>query len=172
MNDLSEFVTLNDSTLMTDSRRVAKHFGKRHEQVLRAFDALDLPEEFSQHNFVSADELDAQGKPRRIVRMTKDGFTLIAMGFSGAKAMAIKIAYIKAFNSMAEQLQQIGMSLWAQKLELEKRDATSFMWASFGSRRMLDRKAALPAIRDDRERLDAEMQPALFFPSMDQGAAA
>lgn len=164
MNDLSEFVTLNDTTLTTDSRRVAKHFNKRHDTVLRAFDKMQCEVEFSHRNYVLAEELDAQGKPRRIIRMTKDGFTLLAMGFTGTQAMRMKIAFINAFNAMADQLQQIGMSLWNQRLELEKKDATSFMWASFGSKRMLDRKRELPEIRETRERLESEMEPPLFQP--------
>lgn len=164
MNDLSEFVTLNDTTLTTDTRRVAKHFHKRHDTVLRAFDRLGCGEEFSRRNYAAATEADEQGKPRRIIRMTKDGFVLLAMGFNGAKAMEMKIAYIDAFNSMAEQLQRIGLSLWNQRLELEKMDATSFMWASFGAKRMVERKKALPEIRDERQRLRNEMEPALFAP--------
>lgn len=162
MNDLSEFVILNETTLTTDSRRVAKHFDKRHDTVLRAFDNLKCDEEFGRRNFAVAEELDGQGKLRRVVRMTKNGFVLLAMGFTGPKAMAMKIAYINAFDAMADQLQQIGMSLWQQKLELEKRDATSFMWASFGSKRMLERKKELPDIREERERLQSEMEPPLF----------
>jgi Rha family phage regulatory protein len=162
MSDLSEFVTLSETTLTTDSRRVAKHFGKRHDSVLRAFDAMNCEEEFSQRNFAVADEPDAQGKLRRIIRMTKDGFALLAMGFTGPQAMKMKVAYINAFNAMADQLQQIGMSLWNQRLELEKKDATSFMWASFGAKRMLDRKKALPDIKETRQRLKSEMEPALF----------
>lgn len=165
MNDLSEFVVLHETTLTTDSRRVAKHFKKLHKTILRAFDNLKCDEEFSQRNFVPAEELDAQGKPRRVVRMTKDGFMLLAMGFSGAKAMNTKIAYINAFNSMAEQLQRIGMSLWDQRLELEKKDSTSFMWASFGSKLMTNRKRELPNIRQARERLQHEMEPTLFCES-------
>lgn len=162
MSDLSEFVTLNDATLTTDSRRVAKHFGKLHKTVLRAYDNMKCEEEFSRRNYVLAEELDAQGKPRRIVRMTKDGFVLLAMAFTGEKAMRMKIAYINAFNAMAEQLQRIGMSLWDQRLELEKKDSTSFMWASFGSKLMTNRKRELPNIRQTRERLENEMEPALF----------
>lgn len=162
MNDISEFVVLNDATLTTDSRRVAKHFKKRHEQVLRAFDSLDCPLEFSQHNFVLAQDLDLQGKPRRVIRMTKDGFMLLAMGFTGKEAVAIKVAFISAFNAMAEQLQRIGNSLWAQRMDLEKREATSFMWASFGAKRMQERRHDKPLLENERALLEAEMQPTLF----------
>lgn len=162
MSDLSEFVTLNETTLTTDSRRVAKHFHKRHDTVLRAFDRMDCDEEFRHRNFAAAEEKDAQGKLRRVVRMTKDGFVLLAMGFNGKTAMRMKIAYINAFNEMADQLQKIGLSLWNQKLELEKKDATSFMWAQFGSKLMTNRKQELPDIRETRQRLTDEMEPSLF----------
>lgn len=174
MSDLSEFVSLSDTTLTTDSRRVAKHFHKRHDNVLRAFDRLDCGEEFRSLNFEET-MTDVPGpknsvRQERVIRMTKDGFVLLAMGFTGAEAMKMKIAYIKAFNSMSEALQTIGMSLWQQRLELEKRDATSFMWASFGSRRMLDRRKELPSIKEEREKLDNKMQPTLFVVSPQQGA--
>ena len=164
--DLSEFVTLNDTTLTTDSRRVAKHFGKRHDNVLRAFDALDCSTEFRALNFEATMEAVAgpkgSSRQERVIRMTKNGFVFLVMGFRGRKAADTKEAYINAFDAMADQLQRIGMSLWEQRLQLEKRDATTFMWASFGSRLMTDRKREIPRLRNDRERLEHEMQPALF----------
>lgn len=162
MNDLSEFVTLNDTTLTTDTRRVSKHFKKRHDNVLQSHDRLDCSDEFRRLNFQEAEDIDEQGKPRRLIRMTKDGFVFLVMGFRGAKAAKIKEAYISAFNAMSEQLQQIGLNLWNQRLELERKDATSFMWASFGAKRMLDRKRELPDIKETRYRLAHEMEPPLF----------
>jgi len=164
-SDLSEFVTLTSSTLTTDSRRVAKHFNKRHDNVLRAFDGLGCSAEYRRLNFeeTMVEVPGPKGATRleRIVRMTKDGFMILVMGFTGAEAMRIKEAYIAAFNAMAEQLQSISLSLWEQRMALEKRDATSFMWASFGSRRMLDRRRELPALNEERARLDQAIQPEL-----------
>lgn len=162
-SDLSEFVTLNSTTLTTDSRRVAKHFGKRHGDVLRAIANLECSADFRQRNFAFSFEINslANGKRDKLVSMTKDGFMILAMGFTGAEAMRIKEAYIAAFNAMAEQLQSISLSLWEQRMALEKRDATSFMWASFGSRRMLDRRRELPALNEERARLDQAIQPEL-----------
>lgn len=166
MNDLSEFVSLSDTTLTADSRRVAKHFKKRHDNVLRAYDRLDCSQEFNRLNYEVVDEVDAKGEARRILRMTKDGFVFLVMGFRGKKAAQTKEDYIRAFNAMAEQLQQISVNgfrdLWQQRLELEKKDATTFMWASFGSKRMLERRRELPGIRDERAKLDSKMQPPLF----------
>ena len=147
----------------------------RHDNVLQAFDRLECSEDFRRLNFQETMDnvLGPKGAVRqeRIVRMTKDGFVFLVMGFRGQKAAEVKEAYIRAFNAMADQLQQIGMSLWQQKLELEKRDATSFMWASFGAQRMNDRKKELPDIREQRKKLKAEMEPPLFTLTDSQAVA-
>ena len=82
MNDLSEFVVLNDTTLTTDSRRVAKHFGKRHDSVLRAFDAMQVDADYRHRNFAETVEMRENPSggaqiPARVVRMTKDGDALV-----------------------------------------------------------------------------------------------
>jgi Rha family phage regulatory protein len=162
MNDLSEFVTLRDTTLSTDSRRVAKHFKKAHKGVLRACDNLKCSEEFRQRNFAPRDFIDSRGKQQRELSMSKDGFVMLAMGFTGKDAMAFKEAFINAFNGMADQLLQISDNLWAQRLDLEKRDASSFMWASFGAKRMQERRYEKPRLDNERAILDSEIQPLLF----------
>ena len=163
--DPADFVNLKDSVLTTDSRRVAKHFGKRHANVLRAYDQLSCSPEFSRLNFEPREFLDSRGKTEREVRMTKDGFIFLVMGFTGAEASRMKESYIRAFNSLADQLTQIGLDLWSQRIALERKDSNSFTWAQFGSRVMLERKRALPGILDERRSLQDQMQPSLFPPS-------
>jgi Rha family phage regulatory protein len=104
------------TTLTTDSRRVAKHFKKSHKNVLQACDRLECSEEFRRLNFQPTVETRANPSggapiPSRVIQMTKDGFVMLVMGFTGKEAMKTKEAYINAFNSMAEQLQRIGNSL-------------------------------------------------------------
>ena len=161
MNDLSEFVVLSDTTLTTDSRRVAKHFKKQHHHVVQKIESLTCSADFLSSNFSRVD-YEHKGNTYVGYQMTKDGFVMLVMGFTGAEAMKVKEAYIKAFNAMAEQLQRIGNSLWAQRMDLEKREATSFMWASFGAKRMQERRHEKPLLENERAILDAEMQPALF----------
>jgi len=102
---IAPVLTVIDGTPTTTSNEVAHHFGKRHERVLDAARTLiaDLPES-SRHNFVLAEYTDEQGKSRPAYRLTRDGFTLLAMGFTGKKALAFKLAYIKAFNDMEAEL--------------------------------------------------------------------
>lgn len=166
---LTDSVTVRNATLTTDSRRVAEHFGKRHADVLRAIDRLDCSPGYRERNFALT-MVEVAG-PRGAVRrersfsMTKDGFVFLVMGFTGKEAARIKEAYIEAFNTMAEQLQQLEHdvfhSYWKQRLELEKRDRTSFDWASFGSRQMHQRRRELPEIHRERARLEAAMQQPL-----------
>lgn len=100
--------------LVTTSRHLAKVFGKRHDNVLRDIDRLECGEDFAKLNFEVCWENNRlqNGKRIRFVRMTKDGFLLLAMGFTGAKAMAFKVAYINAFNAMAEFIRAGALSRW------------------------------------------------------------
>jgi len=81
------------------SRQVAETFGKEHRNVLRDIQTLGCSEEFSRLNFERTSETIAMpnGGVRSdpIYLMTKDGFTLLAMGYRGKKAMRFKEAYIK-----------------------------------------------------------------------------
>lgn len=106
--ELYPIVFEKDGQALTTSREVADYFGKAHRGVMRDIRATleqlnESPEgrEFSEHNFVLAEYHDEQGKPRPLYTLTRDGFTLLAMGFTGAKAMQFKVAYINAFNRMA-----------------------------------------------------------------------
>lgn len=115
MEDLTIVFERNNQAV-TSSRLVAEYFGKRHDTVTRAIKNLNCSKDFSDHNFAVATYNDRQGKPRQEYLMTKDGFTILAMGFTGAKAMQFKEAYIKAFNKM-ENLLKGNTTI----LQLEKR---------------------------------------------------
>lgn len=97
-------VDLIDGRPITTSLNIARNFEKRHTDVLRAISKLGCSQDFSQRNFESADYVDAQGKPRRAYRITRDGFAFLAMGFTGARAAQWKEAYIRAFNEMESRL--------------------------------------------------------------------
>ena len=101
---MNELVVMKDQQAVTTSLQVATTFGKRHDHVLRDINNLkkDVPnfgEMFSETNIP-----DSYGRNRRAFYLNRDGFTLLAMGFTGKKAMQFKLKYIEAFNSMEEQL--------------------------------------------------------------------
>lgn len=106
--ELYPIVFEKDGQALTTSREVADYFGKSHQHILRDIRATleQLNQttegaEFGQHNFVQSYYMNEQGKKQPAYTLTRDGFTLLAMGFTGAKAMQFKVAYINAFNRMA-----------------------------------------------------------------------
>ena len=90
----------NKDTARVDSLFVAKFFEKEHSHVLRDIDKLDCSEEFRQSNFGLTSYKDSQGKKRKSIAMTRDGFVFLAMGYRGKKAAYFKELYIKRFNEM------------------------------------------------------------------------
>lgn len=99
-----QLVIVKDDNAYTTSRMVAQIFGKNHKDVLKAIENLkrDCPADFNQRNFAPVKYRDGKGEYRPEFRLTKDGFTMLAMGFTGKKAMEFKISYINAFNQMQE----------------------------------------------------------------------
>lgn len=95
------------TTLSTD---VAYFFEKPHNDVLKAVRAIlsKLPEDrlgnFSQTVVTRANPSGGAPIQSKAYRLTRDGFTFLAMGFTGEKAQAFKWAYIDAFNRMEEAL--------------------------------------------------------------------
>lgn len=118
MEDLTIVFERNNQAV-TSSRLIADYFGKRHDTVIRTIRKLGCSSEFNRHNFVEITYIDTRGRKQPEYLMTKDGFTILAMGFTGAKAMQFKEAYIKAFNKM-EGLLKGNTTI----LQLEKRIET------------------------------------------------
>lgn len=105
-------VTINGSKPATTSLKIAEVFGKQHKDVLKAIESLQVPDNFRERNFAPS-EYTAQNGIGKTIRypmynITRDGFTILAMGFTGKAAMQFKIAYIEAFNRMEAILHQRG----------------------------------------------------------------
>lgn len=97
-------VQTQDGAPMADSRDVAAYFGKNHFDVLKAIRNLSCSPEFKERNFASFKIKDLTGESTSHVMMTKDGFTFLAMGFTGGRAASYKERYIAAFNAMETEL--------------------------------------------------------------------
>jgi len=91
--------------LTTTSQIVAEKFGKQHKDVLRKIETLDVPDDFNQRNFALVEYTDSKGERRPSYTLTRDGFALLVMGFTGKRAMGWKIKFLEAFNLMAERAQ-------------------------------------------------------------------
>lgn len=98
-----------DGQITTTSNQVAQHFNKRHTHVLRAIKNLlkELPEGYEPNFGLIQIETDlGAGRTRQdpAYRITRDGFALLAMGFTGKEALQWKVAYISAFKKMEAEL--------------------------------------------------------------------
>ncbi|MEI8245821.1 MAG: Rha family transcriptional regulator [Lentisphaerota bacterium] len=102
----SNAVMLYNGKPQTTSLKVADIFGKQHKNVIQSIELMEMPSDFNTLNFQRISYHDNRNRLQKMYNMTKDGFTLLAMGFTGAKAMQFKIAYIEAFNKMEAELRQ------------------------------------------------------------------
>jgi Rha family phage regulatory protein len=112
-DDCYPHVTVAAGIVWADSRDVANTFGKRHDNVVQAFDALECSAEFKDLNFkvFTIQGLSDQNRGKRShVEMTRDGFSFLVMGFTGGRAAAFKEKYIAAFNKMEAELVQRSQS--------------------------------------------------------------
>ncbi len=104
---------------VTDSERVAWKFQKRHADVLRAIETLleDIKSQVTEHERKNAPMFhlthrevtlgNGARRPSPIYMMTEEGFTLLAMGFTGKKAVRFKLDYIDAFQKMKRIIHDI-----------------------------------------------------------------
>lgn len=107
---MNNLVTLNKNNQPTTSSKVlADTFGKAHKDVIRAINNLEIPADFRERNFAPS-RYHSKNKNGQILpayEITRDGFTLLAMGFTGSKALKFKLQYIQAFNAMEAKLKAI-----------------------------------------------------------------
>lgn len=100
-----------DGVLLVSSREVAERFGKRHADVLESIANISeqmSTAEFSvlfKHGYYKA----SNGKANPEYLLTRDGFSLLAMGFTGSKALEWKLKYLEAFNKMEEVIKTGGV---------------------------------------------------------------
>lgn len=98
--------------VLTNSLLVAEKFGKRHADVVRAIEnSLTKGSESTnaklRSSFVLSSYIDNKGEERPMYIMDRDGFSVIAMGFTGDKAMDFKVEFISAFNAMEKKLKEL-----------------------------------------------------------------
>lgn len=104
-----DLVEIENGQPVTTSLKIAELFGKNHKEVLRDIREKILPhitDDFNERNFAPVDYRDGKGQYRPMYYLTRDGFTMVAMGYTGPKAMQFKEAYINEFNKMEAMLQK------------------------------------------------------------------
>lgn len=98
-------------TPVTDSMKVAQVFDKRHDNVLKTIRNICRPQNVGEQAeqskwFYESSYIDSNGVKRPMYVMNRDGFSLLAMGLTGAKAMQFKVAFIEQFNAMEKVVRQ------------------------------------------------------------------
>lgn len=102
---------------VVSSRVIAEKFGKRHDNLLRTLKSLIAGllknEETPAKYFMRSDYIDGQnGEHYPEYLCTRDGFTLLVMGFSGSDALSWKVRYIRAFNKMEAFIKERQSTEW------------------------------------------------------------
>lgn len=102
---MNELITVVNGKPVVTSKQVADHFGKIHRDVMRAIrNEIETAGDFGVRNFALSSYTSLQNKKLECYEMTRDGFSLVAMGFIGEEAQQWKINYIEAFNAMEQEL--------------------------------------------------------------------
>jgi len=163
--NFQDFIAAQGESLTTASHQVASAFGKTHAHVLRDIRRLkgQCPDGWFESNFGFRFEISElqNGQPLAVCDISRDGFTLLAMGFTGKKALAFKIAYINAFNAMAAYIknQRDGIRYRCMEKELEMKD--SARRGSFHGKGLNQRKHEKTSLEAEMAALLAMAQPPL-----------
>lgn len=105
---MNNLVIMHDQQAVTTSLILAKAFEKEHKNVIRVIETKigELKIEQSSKMFLKGEYTNSQNKQQPMYYLNRDGFTFIAMGFTGHKADEFKLKYIDAFNQMENQIKE------------------------------------------------------------------
>ena len=103
MRELIKISRNKEGKLVVSSRQVAKDFGKEHKNVVRAIENLTA-QNSAVKNMMIKSTFEHRGNEYTEYLLTRDGFSLLVMGFTGKEALDWKLKYIEAFNAMEQAL--------------------------------------------------------------------
>lgn len=101
-----QLVIMRDQQAVTSSLKVAEVFGKEHRHVMDSIRNLTAENSAVKKMFSESKYFNSRNQEWPMYYMNRDGFTLLAMGFTGRKAMSFKVKYIDAFNRMEAELKR------------------------------------------------------------------
>lgn len=102
---MTELVTINkNGNNVTTSLIIAEIFDKRHDNVIRDIQNMECSPEFNALNFEEIKYSDSRGRIQTAYEITKDGFSFLVMGYTGAKAGEFKEKFINEFNKREAML--------------------------------------------------------------------
>ena len=103
---MKDLVVMKNKQAVTTSLKVAESFSKAHRDVMRAIRNLIAKNCAVGNMFDKATYINKQGHEQPMFYMNRDGFTLLAMSFTGDKALQFKLKYIEAFNKMEQIIKE------------------------------------------------------------------
>ena len=106
---------------VTTSLLVAEVFGKEHSKVVRDIESLSCSASFNAANFGVITYIDSRNREQTAYEMTKDGFSFLVMGYTGAKAGEFKERFINEFNKREALLKNDDYILMRSQQILQKR---------------------------------------------------
>lgn len=101
---------------VASSRQIAESFGKEHKNVIQSIENLAAENSAAKSMFHET-TFENRGKQYPMYMMNRDGFTLLAMGFTGKAALEWKLKYIAAFNAMEKKLATPQMPKLSKELQ-------------------------------------------------------
>ena len=113
---MNELVFIQNDEILVCSKEIANNFSKRHDHVLRDIENIEKDVPNFGEMFHKGETEDSYGRSQPCYFMNRDGFTLLAMGFTGKQALYWKIKYINAFNQMEKKLKTATPQLTGEEL--------------------------------------------------------
>lgn len=128
---MEKLVVVKNNQVVVSSRQVAEKFGKEHKHVLENIRQILVAENSATKFFQEASHTyRGQSFPEYL--MNRDGFTLLAMGFTGKEALQWKLKYIAAFNEMEQALNSKPVSaLKAREVEARLNNSRARVASTF-----------------------------------------
>ncbi len=165
--NFQDFIAVDHDKLTTDSHLVAKVFGKLHKNVVRSIEALleKLPADHRlnfEPTIVQVEMPKGATRSDPAYRMTRTGFTLLVMGFTGEPALAFKLAYIDAFDAMAEYVKNQRSSLQYRFLAAELEFKNEMAKVGVHGRALNKWKTTKPELLNEMSEIYAQIQPSLL----------
>ena len=123
---MNELVYLKNDEPVCSSLQVAEKFGKRHDKLIAEIRRMygELIGKRSPQNggakFFFESTYENRGKHYPMFLMTRDGFSLLVMGFTGKNALEWKLQYIRAFNQMEKLIQEKSTAAYQLSDQAEK----------------------------------------------------
>jgi phage regulator Rha-like protein len=131
-----------EEVLTVSTRQIAEDFEKTHREVIYAIEGRTSDTERAEglevknkgiipmliqggnphveNYFIGSEYVGENGRKYKEYLVTRDGFSLLAMGFTGEKALKWKLKYIEAFNAMESELKRIYTERQQWQIERDK----------------------------------------------------